>query len=57
MELRIHSHPVRTDDQMLLIQAVVIDTEHYRTESTIVLIDVNISGTKTEEDVQGKHWQ
>jgi hypothetical protein len=45
-ELRFHSHPVRTDDQILLIAAVVIDTEHYRTESAVVLTDVNISGTK-----------
>ena len=31
------------------------DTEHYRTESAVVLIDVNISGTKNEGDVQGKN--
>jgi len=44
---------------MLLITAVVIDTEHYRTESAVavVLIDANISGTKTGVDIQGKHWQ
>jgi len=42
---------------MLLITAVVIDTEHYRTESAVVLFDANISGTKTERDIEGKHWQ